>query len=892
MRNAERFVQRFAAGSVSAAVGLWALAGWAGPAWAQHDHHTPSTTVPAPPQESPSGTPSQPASGPAGQAPVWADPSQQKPEHLHPGSGRGPQVQDDEDPLGPYRFYRGDFSKLPAEDQAAFEEHLAEHDPKLAGIFKHGQNMIERVGAGYPPEQAQKLREETLNATADHVHARMMELDIQGNRNIPKDQKQFLQPKITEEDRRAMPKFPSTDGAQRVHGYTMNALHEHRHEEKADPGTVRHGREYADRFRRVPELQEYAADRFLKANNPNQALKYADRTVELDPNRAEGYSLRASAKYQLRDYPGAYADARRALELDPNDARASTIMKFAGQQIGASSASSRSGPRSLGSVNLARPQGSAWPDSASDVGRAAAGGRMLSLDSSRRLFASEEHAKRADALFGLKDYRKALEEATKATQADPSNARAWAQRAAVHNALKDYEAAVRDAAQALQLDPNSVAALINRSFAYRKMGRFSSAYQDAHRAIQLAPRDPNAYFYRGLARLGMGDSRGFLEDLEVAASLDGRFREMYEKAAQTAEEDLPYLFPDEKFAEAVRAPSGQREGDLRRGLGRLLRLTVLSAAGGLLVALALVSIFFPGVRRAATSVWSRARPVLDSDEAGVGRTVGGQFEILSRIGEGGMGIVFEACDHSLDRKVAIKKMRDEFRANSRERERFLREARTVANLRHPNIVEIFSILEEGPDIYLIFEFVEGKTLHDEIRRKGRLPVGTALAVAEGAAKALAYAHTRGVIHRDLKPSNVMLGAEPAGVKVMDFGIAREAKDAMSRLTRTDTIAGTPPYMAPELEQGIVTKEADLYALGVCIYEMLTGKSPFRGEGAGLLLNKMKGAFVPISQIVPRLPVEMDAFLAKALAPDPAARFRTADSLMEAFRSAVNHRPVV
>src|SRR6185369_4691166 len=133
--------------------------------------------------------------------------------------------------------------------------------------------------------------------------------------------------------------------------------------------------------------------------------------------------------------------------------------------------------------------------------------------------------------------------------------------------------------------------------------------------------------------------------------------------------------------------------------------------------------------------------------------------------------------------------------------------------------------------------VDGRTVHDLVQRSGRLPVEAAARVTRAAADALTYAHSRGVIHRDMKPSNMMI--DGAGlVKVMDFGIARMAKDAMTRYSMTNTVVGTPPYMAPEQEQGVVRKESDVYSLAICAYEMLTGKLPFIGMGAGMLMNKI------------------------------------------------------
>ena len=136
-----------------------------------------------------------------------------------------------------------------------------------------------------------------------------------------------------------------------------------------------------------------------------------------------------------------------------------------------------------------------------------------------------------------------------------------------------------------------------------------------------------------------------------------------------------------------------------------------------------------------------------------------------------------------------------------------------------------------------------------------------------------YAHSRGIIHRDMKPSNVMVDGQ-GRVKVMDFGIARAAKDAMTRYSVTNTVVGTPPYMAPEQEQGQVRRESDVYALAVCAYEMLTGKLPFTGTGGGMMLNKINMSYVPPSRQKGGLPPALDAVFERAFQADPEKRHRT------------------
>jgi len=158
-----------------------------------------------------------------------------------------------------------------------------------------------------------------------------------------------------------------------------------------------------------------------------------------------------------------------------------------------------------------------------------------------------------------------------------------------------------------------------------------------------------------------------------------------------------------------------------------------------------------------------------------------------------------------------------------------------------------------------------------------------LGIIKDAGEAIDFAHSRGIIHRDLKPSNIMLTDENR-VKVMDFGIARLAKDALAQFSQTNTVMGTPPYMAPEQEQGIVRRESDVYALAVCLYELLTGGIPFNGSGAGMLMNKMDKKYIPASKLAPALPPGVDEVFARAFQPDPEKRFHSAKELVGALDS--------
>ena len=257
-----------------------------------------------------------------------------------------------------------------------------------------------------------------------------------------------------------------------------------------------------------------------------------------------------------------------------------------------------------------------------------------------------------------------------------------------------------------------------------------------------------------------------------------------------------------------------------------------------------------------------------------------QYNFIRLIGEGGMGKVYEAYDNTLKRKVAVKRIRPELLKNGAFREQFLSEARTVAMLRHPSIVEIYTVIETTTSLYLVFEYVEGQTLETRLDIDNYIPFKEIKEIFHSVCDGLAYAHSMDIIHCDLKPGNIMI-SDFGPAKVMDFGVAqkivKEKKDKENY-----SVAGTPAYMSPEHQRGYTSKQSDIFSLGVCLYEALVGVVPWGVKGYDLNTKEI----VKPSKINHRYPKELDDLLVKALAPKKEDRIQTVEEfwkLLEACK---------
>jgi eukaryotic-like serine/threonine-protein kinase len=261
--------------------------------------------------------------------------------------------------------------------------------------------------------------------------------------------------------------------------------------------------------------------------------------------------------------------------------------------------------------------------------------------------------------------------------------------------------------------------------------------------------------------------------------------------------------------------------------------------------------------------------------------IDGRYRVISRVGSGGMADVYLAEDQLLGRQVAVKVLHHHFAEDQEFVERFRREASSAARLSHPNIVGIFDRGEWNGTYYIAMEYVAGRSLKTIVREQGPLDPASAIDVVVQILRAARFAHKRGVIHRDFKPHNVLLDEE-GRARVTDFGIARAGA---SDMTLTGSIMGTAQYLSPEQAQGhAVSAGADLYSVGVILYELLTGVVPFEGETAVAIAFKQVAAEpTPPSAVNPALPVALDAVVLRALAKDPSRRYADADEFISVLQ---------
>lgn len=252
------------------------------------------------------------------------------------------------------------------------------------------------------------------------------------------------------------------------------------------------------------------------------------------------------------------------------------------------------------------------------------------------------------------------------------------------------------------------------------------------------------------------------------------------------------------------------------------------------------------------------------------RVLDQRYELQEQIGGGGMADVYKANDLLLNRPVAVKILHDQFKSDTEFIDKFNREAQAAARLSHPNIVNIYDVGVMDGAHYIVMEYVPGRTLKDKIKQEGHLSVNEALTVAKGIASALSHAHANNLVHCDIKPHNILMMPD-GSAKVADFGIARAVTE--STMTYTGNVVGSVHYFSPEQAKGtMITPKSDVYALGVVLYEMLTGTLPFTGETpVSVAMKHLQEEPVPVRQLDSSIPPVVEAIVARAMSKDPAMR---------------------
>src|ERR687891_1210270 len=262
----------------------------------------------------------------------------------------------------------------------------------------------------------------------------------------------------------------------------------------------------------------------------------------------------------------------------------------------------------------------------------------------------------------------------------------------------------------------------------------------------------------------------------------------------------------------------------------------------------------------------------------IGTLIGDRFRLEEKVGSGGMSSVYRAYDPTLERHVAIKLMHRDISSDADQLERFRRESRAVAQLNHPHVVIVIDAGEDEGAPYIVFEYIEGETLKERIRRLGRLPVSEAVAYAIEIGRALECAHDNKLVHRDVKPQNVLIDRD-GRAKVTDFGIARSME--AQGLTATGRVLGTTDYVSPEQALGHeVTEQSDIYSLGIVLYEMLTGEVPFQADTqVAVAMKHVREPLPDVQRRRPEISAALAAAVERATAKETSNRYATVDEMV-------------
>lgn len=269
-----------------------------------------------------------------------------------------------------------------------------------------------------------------------------------------------------------------------------------------------------------------------------------------------------------------------------------------------------------------------------------------------------------------------------------------------------------------------------------------------------------------------------------------------------------------------------------------------------------------------------------------GQKINDRYQIIKSIGEGGMANVYLAYDTILDRNVAVKVLRGDLAQDEKFVRRFQREALSASSLAHPNIVEVYDVGEDHGSYYIVMEYIEGKHLKELIKKRGKLTVSEVIDIMSQICDGLAVAHDSYIIHRDIKPQNIMI-LDSGLVKITDFGIAMALNS--TQLTQTNSVMGSVHYLPPEQASGRgSTMQSDIYSMGILMYELLTGKLPFRGENAvEIALKQLKEPIPNLKEILPDLPNSIVNIVKKATAKNPKNRYADAREMLEDIKTAMD-----
>ncbi|MFA6029128.1 MAG: protein kinase [Elusimicrobiota bacterium] len=502
---------------------------------------------------------------------------------------------------------------------------------------------------------------------------------------------------------------------------------------------------------------------------------------------------------------------------------------------------------------------------------------------------SQEFQRSALLKMKMMDFKGALKDATRAIALDPKNPDAYLVRARTYARMKDYSSAEADALSAIGISPNHAEGWHTVAWSQMQQGKFKDALNSINRAIQLDPDNASNFAMRAMIREKLGDRSGALDDMKRASRLDSRYKDIYRNAKNGG--SIFESLQDDALSLLDEVSSGGNR-PVAPSLYGALALFMGSLGWGLWA-------FLRRKEKDEDASFRSKMAALREPEAVDDGKIAGKYEVLRMIGRGGMGQVFVARDLSLGREVAVKRIAEAYaKLDARAKERVLAEAKTVASLHHPGIVDIYEVIERGSELFLVFELVSGKTVSQLLAEEKRLTPQRALEVLRPICQALDFAHGKGVVHRDLKPANIMVTT--AGyIKLMDFGIAHSTAKpppavlatappgAADKLfvSHTANLTGTPAYMPPEAERGEVRPAFDVYSLGACLYEMLTGAAPFPHPVK--LTDKLDMRFQPPSVRVQGLSESFDKLVSEALQADPEKRMKSASEFLSRLEAAVS-----